>query len=96
LDPIFYTKTAQNQISKRTAWGKILQNKADYKLTAILNEKNNEIIGSEILTYTNNSPDKISFLWMNVDQNLFKMILEAKKIISITNQSAVIRTNFDG
>jgi hypothetical protein len=36
-------------------------NKADYKLTAILNEKNNEIIGSEILTYTNNSPDKISF-----------------------------------
>jgi hypothetical protein len=30
-------------------------------------KKNNEIIGSEILTYTNNSPDKISFYgWMSI------------------------------
>jgi hypothetical protein len=82
--PNFYTK---NGTESRSASGqpgaKYWQNKADYKLTAILNEKNNEIIGSEILTYTNNSPDKISFLWMNVDQNLFKNDSRGEKIISI-------------
>ena len=83
--PNFYTK---NGTESRSASGqpgaKYWQNKADYKLTAILNEKNNEIIGSEILTYTNNSPDKISFLWMNVDQNLFKNNSRGKTVIPIT------------
>jgi hypothetical protein len=26
----------------------------------------------DIITYTNNSPDTMSFIWMNLDQNLFK------------------------
>jgi restriction endonuclease Mrr len=77
LDPIFYTKTAQNLDQQGQPGAKYWQNKADYKLTAILNEKNNEMV-QEILTYTNNSQIKF-LLWMNVDQNLFKMILEAKK-----------------
>lgn len=83
--PNFYTK---NGTESRSASGqpgaKYWQNKADYKLTATLNEKNNEIIGSEILTYTNNSPDKISFLWMNVDQNLFKNNSRGETLIPIT------------
>ncbi|RTY93419.1 M1 family metallopeptidase [Flavobacterium sp. GT3R68] len=71
--PNFYTKNSTPTHSASGQPGaKYWQNKADYQLTATLNEKNNEIIGSEILTYTNNSPDKISFLWLNVDQNLFE------------------------
>ena len=69
----FYTT---NGNSYRTGSGmpgaQYWQNRADYQLTAKLNEVTNEIIGSEILTYTNNSPDEMSFLWMNLDQNLFK------------------------
>lgn len=69
--PNFYTK---NGTETRSASGqpgaKYWQNRADYNLTASLNEVTNEIIGSEILTYTNNSPDKLSFLWMQLDQNL--------------------------
>ncbi len=83
--PNFYTK---NGTETRSASGqpgaKYWQNKADYKLSAILNEKSNEIIGSEILTYTNNSPDKISFLWMNVDQNLFENNSRGETLIPIT------------
>ncbi len=71
--PGFYTK---NGTETRSASGqpgaKYWQNRADYNLTAILNENTNEIIGTELLTYTNNSPDKLDFLWMNLDQNLFK------------------------
>jgi hypothetical protein len=71
--PLFYTK---NGTEYRSASGqpghKYWQNRADYVLNATLNDKTNEITGSEILTYTNNSPDKLSFLWMQLDQNLFR------------------------
>ena len=69
----FYTKNATDTRSASGQPGaKYWQNRADYSLTATLNEQSNEIVGTEILTYTNNSPDKLGFLWMNVDQNLFK------------------------
>ncbi|WP_026063396.1 M1 family metallopeptidase [Pedobacter arcticus] len=48
------------------------QNRADYQLTAHLNNDENKIVGSEVLTYTNNSPDELSFIWMQLDQNIFK------------------------
>ena len=71
--PIFYTKNG-NDI--RSAGGqpgpKYWQNRADYKLSVRLDEQTNEISGTEILTYTNNSPDQMSFIWMQLDQNLFK------------------------
>nr|WP_243694612.1 M1 family metallopeptidase [Flavobacterium psychrotolerans] len=83
--PLFYTK---NGTETRSASGqpgaKYWQNRADYQLTASLNDKNSEITGSEILTYTNNSPDKISFLWMNVDQNLFKSDSRGNAVIPVS------------
>jgi hypothetical protein len=83
--PNFYTKNGTETHSASGQPGaKYWQNRADYLLTATLNEKKNEIIGTEILTYTNNSPDKISFLWMNVDQNLFKSNSLGKAVIPVT------------
>lgn len=83
--PNFYSKIGTDTHSASGQPGaKYWQNRADYQLTATLNEKKNEIIGSEILTYTNNSPDKISFLWMNVDQNLFKNDSRGKAVIPVT------------
>jgi hypothetical protein len=82
--PNFYTK---NGTATRSASGqpgeKYWQNRADYQLTASLNDKTSEIIGSETLTYTNNSPDKLSFLWMNVDQNLFKNDSRGNAVVPI-------------
>lgn len=73
FSPLFYTK---NGTETRSASGqpgaKYWQNRADYQLTAQLNESSNEIIGTEVLTYTNNSSDNLSFLWMNLEQNAFK------------------------
>ncbi len=82
--PNFYTKNATDTRSASgQPGGKYWQNRADYQLTATLDDKNNEIKGTEVLTYTNNSPDKISFLWMNVDQNLFKDDSRGKAIIPL-------------
>lgn len=83
--PFFYS---QNGSATRSASGQpgaeYWQNRADYQLTARLNEQQNEIVGSEILTYTNNSPDKMSFLWMYVDQNLFKSDSRGNAVIPLT------------
>ncbi len=80
--PLFYTKNG-NEL--RSAGGqpgpKYWQNRADYKLDVRLNEQSNEISGTVLLTYTNNSPDKLPFIWMQLDQNLFKEDSRGQAII---------------
>ncbi len=47
------------------------QNSADYKITASLDEEARKITGDVEITYKNNSPDKLLFLWLQLDQNSF-------------------------
>ena len=47
------------------------QNRADYQLSASLNETTHEITGKAVISYTNNSPDPLPFLWLYLEQNLF-------------------------
>ena len=48
------------------------QQKVDYVMDITLNDKNPRIDGTETITYTNNSPDALSYLWMQLDQNIRK------------------------
>ncbi len=48
------------------------QQRADYKIKATLNESNNTISGEETITYYNNSPDDLSYLWIQLEQNVNK------------------------
>ncbi|MCX6296078.1 MAG: M1 family peptidase, partial [Bacteroidetes bacterium] len=45
------------------------QQKADYNINAFLNEKTLTLEGEEQITYTNNSPDALSYLWLQLDEN---------------------------
>lgn len=47
------------------------QNSADYLIHATLSEKDTSITGDVTINYTNNSPDKLDHLWLQLDQNLF-------------------------
>ncbi len=47
------------------------QNQANYKISANLDEKNNTISGNIKIEYINNSPDEITFIWLQLDQNKF-------------------------
>ncbi|UEG54243.1 M1 family metallopeptidase [Mucilaginibacter daejeonensis] len=80
--PMFYTK---NGNEFRAASGepgpRYWQNRADYQLTARLNDQTNEVTGTEVLTYTNNSPQKLGFVWMQLDQNLFKQDSRGSAIV---------------
>jgi hypothetical protein len=48
---------------------KYWQQKADYEIDARLDEKNLTVIGTETVTYHNNSPDQLTYLWMQLDEN---------------------------
>lgn len=46
------------------------QNTADYDMDVRLDDKNATINGVETITYTNNSPDDLTYLWVQLDQNI--------------------------
>ncbi|MDO6820041.1 M1 family metallopeptidase [Zobellia sp. 1_MG-2023] len=46
------------------------QQQADYKMDIELDDKNAKIYGTETITYTNNSPDHLEYLWLQLDQNV--------------------------
>lgn len=56
------------------------QQKADYKMNLILDDEKQIIRGEEIITYTNNSPDILEYLWLQLDQNIFKPDSDSKLI----------------
>ena len=48
------------------------QNAADYQINARLDEKAARVTATVAITYTNNSPDNLDFVWLQVDQNLYR------------------------
>lgn len=94
----FYTKNGNDL---RLASGKpgpnYWQNRADYKIDVRLDDQKNEITGTEVITYTNNSPDNLEFIWMQLDQNLFKEDSRGHAIITPTGSRSGARgQKFDG
>ena len=64
------------------------QQQADYKIDVELDDKNSKLYGSEIITYSNNSPDILEYLWIQLDQNQAKAntqssLVESEKISQV-------------
>ena len=59
------------------------QQQADYKMALTLNDEKQQIFGEETITYINNSPDVLTYLWLQLDQNNF----DKKGIASTIDQS---------
>lgn len=58
------------------------QQKADYKIKVKLDDGTQKITGEETITYTNNSPDALEYLWIQLDQNV-RALDSDSKLISI-------------
>ena len=73
FDPSFFTHNGNEFRSANGAPGpKYWQNTASYIIKAALSDKDSSINGSVSINYTNNSPDSLNYLWLQLDQNLFK------------------------
>ena len=46
------------------------QQQADYKMNIEIDDDNAKLHGDETITYTNNSPDDLNYLWVQLDQNM--------------------------
>ena len=60
--------------SQRTASGapgvNYSQQKVDYVMDIVLDDENQKIAGNETIIYHNNSKDELSYLWVQLDQNM--------------------------
>jgi len=74
------------------------QNRADYTITAALDDVKNEITATVIITYKNNSPQSLSHLWLHLDQNLFSKKSRGHLRLPVDGQSRYgdANTDFDG
>lgn len=48
------------------------QNRVDYKIIATLDTAEKKVTGDVTITYKNNSPDPLKFLWLQLDQNIYR------------------------
>ena len=84
FETAFYTTPSSEY---RSASGKpghnYWQNRADYIIDVELDTLSDIIMGKEIIKYTNNSPDDMDFLWLHMDQNLFKSDSRGNAIIPL-------------
>ena len=71
--PLFYPHTGNEYRTASGAPGlKYWQNRADYVINVALDTTQHRVSGTTVITYTNNSPDALAFLWLQLDQNLFR------------------------
>lgn len=81
------------------------QQRADYQIQVELDDKNQRIKGSETITYTNQSPDPLHYLWLQLDGNIFAPDSDAnmtlsppalERVSTDTLQRLLVLKTFDG
>ncbi|MGX4643682.1 M1 family metallopeptidase [Massilia sp. SYSU DXS3249] len=86
------------------------QQRADYTIRATLDEANRAIRGAETITYHNNSPDTLNYLWLQLDQNIYRPNSDARMSATSVSREAwakprspeegmkfdALRTTFEG
>jgi hypothetical protein len=73
FDPIFYPSgSSVFRSANGTPGEKYWTNRADYSIYTTLDTAAHSLSGNVTVTYTNNSPDALAYLWLQLDQNIFR------------------------
>ena len=79
------------------------QQRADYKIELTLDDVKQQIDGTEVITYFNQSPDPLDYLWLQLDQNFRAQDSETPLVTEYFMKDSVsakelftIQNNFDG
>ncbi len=70
-DALAYPRTPERTADGRASpvyW----QNRADYQLSARLDEVHGSLTGHAVIRYTNNSPNPLAYLWLQLEQNIYR------------------------
>jgi Peptidase family M1 domain len=95
--PIFYPAYGDDVRTAAGAPGpKYWQNSADYKIVANLDDVNNALSGTVVITYKNNSPQDLPFLWLQLDQNIYSLQSRGVAVTDLSGGRWANRDAFDG
>jgi hypothetical protein len=73
---------------------KYWQQQADYVINAELNDEKQSITGAETITYHNNSPDALTYLWLQLDQNINEKGNNTAKVANSVVRDSVDAASF--
>ncbi|MEH6765631.1 MAG: M1 family metallopeptidase [Aequorivita antarctica] len=77
------------------------QQQADYVMDVELDDKNKKLSGNETITYKNNSPDQLEYLWVQLDQNKRAKdskspLIESSNTVPADKASSFVQNYMDG
>jgi Peptidase family M1 domain len=85
FDPLFYPTGSTVYRSAGGAPGeKYWTNRVDYTIHTTLDTATHSVSGDVTVAYTNNSPDELPFLWLQVDQNIYKQDSRGEAVNPVT------------
>ncbi|RZK41356.1 MAG: M1 family peptidase [Pedobacter sp.] len=97
FSPLFYTQNGNEYRSASGSPGpKYWQNRVDYNITANLDENKHMVSGTITITYKNNSPDNLPYLWLQLDQNTFKETSRGYAITPLGSRYGAQGEKFEG
>lgn len=95
--PFFYPAYGDEvRAADGTPGPKYWQNRADYSIQASLNDSMQSLTGSVLITYTNNSPQSLPFVWLQLDQNIYSLQSRGAAATAIGGGRWANRGRFDG
>lgn len=95
--PLFYPAFGDEvRAADGTPGPRYWQNRADYNITATLDDQNHGVSGNVVITYTNNSPQNLSFVWLQLDQNIYSQESRGVAATATSGGRWANRKAFDG
>jgi hypothetical protein len=97
FNPLFYPMYGDKvRAADGTPGPDYWQNRADYSIDAAINDQDHSVKGAVTITYTNNSPQSLAFLWLQLDQNIYKLTSRGNSTTAVTGGRWANRDAFDG
>lgn len=97
FNPLFYPSYGDDVRSPHGKPGpNYWQNSADYTIRVNLNTEKHTIDGEVKIDYKNNSPFDLSYLWLNLDQNIYSLKSRGVATTAPTGGRWANKDNFDG
>lgn len=95
--PLFYPAFGDEvRAADGTPGPKYWQNRADYKIEAAIDNLNHAVSGNVVIAYTNNSPQDLGFVWLQLDQNIYSQKSRGVAATATSGGRWANRQAFDG
>ncbi len=95
--PLFFPSYGDDLRAANGAPGpKYWQNSASYKIDVSLDDQAHSITGAVTVSYKNNSPQSLPFIWMQLDQNIYNLQSRGVAATAVSGGRWANRNNFDG